>query len=208
MWLFQLLTYFSGPWEAVGSLAVPTLGVALLFAIPFLGKGRLKRAADRPLAVAAGVACVVAIVYLSLMGFEGARNYGEIVPVPARQLSAGEQRGLYIFADRQCAYCHQIRGQGGHRTGPDLANVVARHRTKQYLARFIKDPQAVSRTSIMPKYNFSEADLQALADFVLALDFSQYPQKILKRSEILQTSPGAQAASAASAGAPRRQWQP
>ncbi|MGA2990664.1 MAG: cytochrome b N-terminal domain-containing protein [Candidatus Korobacteraceae bacterium] len=208
MWLFQLLTYFSGAWESVGSLAIPTVGIALLFAIPFLGKGRLTRAADRPLAVAAGASCVVAIVYLTLMGFEGARSYGEIVPVPARQLTATEQRGLYLFADRQCAYCHQISGQGGHRTGPDLANTVARHRTKEYLTRFIKNPQAVSRTSIMPKYNFSDADLQSLADFVLALDFSKYPQKILKRSEILKTSPDANAANAASAGAPRRQWQP
>jgi ubiquinol-cytochrome c reductase cytochrome b subunit len=186
MWLFQMLTYFSGAWETVGSLAIPTLGVALLFAVPFLGKGKLSRATDRPLALAAGVSCIIAIVYLTLTGFEGARPYGQIIPVPARQLTAGEQRGLYLFADRDCAYCHQIEGQGGHRTGPDLANSVARHRSKEYLVRYIKNPQAVSRTSIMPKYNFSDPDLQSLADFVLALDFSKYPQKILRRPEVLQ----------------------
>jgi ubiquinol-cytochrome c reductase cytochrome b subunit len=109
--------------------------------------------------------------------------------VPARQLTASENRGLYLFADRDCAYCHQINGQGGHRTGPDLANSVARHRSKEYLAKYIKNPQAVSRTSIMPKYNFSDAELQSLADFVLALDFSKYKQKILQRQEILQGVP-------------------
>jgi len=189
MWLFQMLTYFSGAWETVGSLAIPTVGIALLLAVPFLGKGRLSRAADRPLAVAVGVSCIIAIIYLTLTGFEGARPYGQIVPVPARQLTASENRGLYLFADRDCAYCHQINGQGGHRTGPDLANSVARHRSKEYLAKYIKNPQAVSRTSIMPKYNFSDADLQSLADFVLALDFSKHPQKILQRQEILQGTP-------------------
>jgi ubiquinol-cytochrome c reductase cytochrome b subunit len=187
MWLFQLLTYFSGRWESVGSLAIPSLGVALLFAIPFLGKGTVRRAVDRPLALAVGVSCVIGIVYLTLMGFEGARSYGEIIPVPDRQLTSSEQRGLYVFADRQCAYCHQINGKGGHRTGPDLANTVAKGRNREYLAKYIKNPQAVSRTSIMPKYNLSDADLRALADFVMALDFSKYSQKMLKRSEVLKS---------------------
>ena len=204
MWLFQMLTYFSGAWESVGSLAIPTLAIVLLVAVPFLGKGRLSRAADRPLALGVGVSCIVAIVYLTLTGFAGARPYGQIVPVPARQLTAGEHRGLYLFVDRDCAYCHQIDGQGGHRTGPDLANSVARHRSKEYLVRYIKNPQAVSRTSIMPKYNFSDADLQSLADFVLALDFSKYPRKILPRQEILESAPTpANATSAGDLNGPR-----
>jgi hypothetical protein len=41
----------------------------------------------------------------------------------------------------------------------------------------------------MPKYNLSDADLGALADFVMALDFSKYQQKILKRSEVLKDAP-------------------
>jgi ubiquinol-cytochrome c reductase cytochrome b subunit len=134
--------------------------------------------------MAVGVTCVLGIVYLTLMGFEGARPYGRIIPVPSRQLTPAETRGLYLFADRECAYCHQIHGQGGHRTGPDLANIVAKGRTEDYLAKYIKDPQLISKTSIMPKYNLPESDLRALADFTLALDFSKYPVKILKREEV------------------------
>ena len=181
MWLFQLLTYFSGPWESVGSLAVPALGVTLLFAVPFLGKTR-----QRPLAMGVGVTCVAAIVYLSLMGFEGARPYGQIIVVPDRPLTASEARGLHLFADRECAYCHQISGKGGHRTGPDLANIVAKGRTRDYLARFIRNPQLVSTTSIMPKYDLPQSDLQGLANFVLALDFNKYPAKVINREEILK----------------------
>jgi quinol-cytochrome oxidoreductase complex cytochrome b subunit len=181
MWLFQLLTYFSGPWESVGSLAVPALGVTLLFAVPFLGKTR-----QRPLAMGVGVTCVAAIVYLSLMGFEGARPYGQVIVVPDRPLTASEARGLHLFADRECAYCHQISGKGGHRTGPDLANIVAKGRTRDYLARFIRNPQLVSTTSIMPKYDLPQSDLQGLANFVLALDFDKYPAKVINREEILK----------------------
>jgi len=189
MWLFQMLTYFSGAWEVVGSLALPTIGITLLFAVPFLGRGRRSQAAHRPLAVGAGVSCIVAIVYLTLTGFAGVTPYGQTVPVPARQLTVSERRGLFLFTDRDCAYCHQISGQGGHRTGPDMANSAAKHRSKDYLAKYIKNPQAVSRTSIMPKYELSDADLQSLAEFVLALDFSKYPKKILQRQEILQSDP-------------------
>jgi hypothetical protein len=41
----------------------------------------------------------------------------------------------------------------------------------------------------MPKYNLSDADLTALADFTLALDFSKYPQKRLKAADVLKSAP-------------------
>ncbi|WP_300155133.1 cytochrome b N-terminal domain-containing protein [Solidesulfovibrio sp.] len=187
MWLFQLLTYFSGAWEVVGSLAVPFLGVTLLFVVPFLGKGRLRGLANQPLCTGVGVTCVIAIVYLTLMGFEGVRPYGKVIPVPDRALTASEKRGLFLYADRECAYCHQIDGKGGHRTGPDMANMTAKHRTQASLADYVKNPQAVSATSIMPKYDLPEADLRALADFILALDFGKHPVRLLSGQDVLKS---------------------
>jgi len=186
MWLFQLLTYFPGKWEAVGSLAIPTLGLILLFAVPFLGRNRRLGVAHRPLPLAVGVTGIVGIVFLTVQGFQGVQPYGQVIPVPDRPLSATETRGLFLYADRDCAYCHQINGYGGHRVGPDLANMIAKHRTREYLARYIKDPQALKPTAIMPKYDLPEADLNALADFVLSLDFSRYPMKMLPRAEALK----------------------
>ena len=49
---------------------------------------------------------------------------------------------------------------------------------------YVRNPQAVSRTSIMPKSNLEQADLAALADFMLALDF---------RRELRISSGGAEA---------------
>ena len=186
LWLFQLLTYFPGKWEAVGSLAIPIIGLALLFAAPFLGRNRRLGAANRPLALAVGVTCTVGIVYLTAMGWEGARPYGQVIPVPDRTLTPNEGRGLFLYAERECAYCHQITGLGGHRVGPDLSNVVAKRRTKEYLVSYLKNPQAIKSTSIMPKYDLPEADLRALADFMLALDFRHQPVKLLQRAEALK----------------------
>jgi ubiquinol-cytochrome c reductase cytochrome b subunit len=183
MWLFQLLTYFPGKWEAVGSLAIPTLGIALLFALPFLGRSRRHGARNRPLPLAAGVTVMVGLTYLTVMGFAGAKPHGQTFQIPDRALSATETRGLYLYADRDCAYCHQINGQGGRRVGPDLANATAKHRTPDYLARYIKNPQAINSTSIMPKYDLPDRDLSALADFILSLDSSQ--MKTVSRAQAL-----------------------
>lgn len=184
MWLFQLLTFFPGKFEIVGSLVIPIAGVIILFCLPLLSKTSLRAMADRPLATAAGVTCLVSIVYLTLMGFEGARSYGDVVVVPDRPLTRSEQKGLNIYVDRECAYCHHIMGRGGRIQGPDLSNVVAKDRTKAWLQRFIKDPQAISPWSIMPKYDLSQEELSCLADFVLSLDFDRYGVKSLTREDI------------------------
>ncbi|MGD0218076.1 MAG: cytochrome b N-terminal domain-containing protein [Desulfobaccales bacterium] len=188
MWLFQLLTFFAGAWETVGSLVIPVVGVVVLFALPFLSKGTGRGLANRPLAAAVGVTAVIAIIYLSVMGFVGTLPYGQIIPVPQRPLTEGEARGLSLFVDRECAYCHQIEGRGGLRVGPDLSNILAKGRDVDYLVKFLKDPQAVSSTSIMPKYNLPEKDRRDLAEFILALDFRRYPMKILKRDEVPKLS--------------------
>jgi ubiquinol-cytochrome c reductase cytochrome b subunit len=192
MWLFQLLTYFSGTWETVVSFVVPIVAMGLLFAVPFLSNSSRHKLADRPVAMAAGVTGIVCIVYLSLMGFGSVRPYGETVPVPDRTLSAQEQRGLYVYVERECAYCHQISGRGGHRVGPDLGNVASKGRAQDYLAKYVKDPQSVRSTSIMPKYDLSDKDLTALAEMMLSLDFSKYPMKIMTRKEVLGTTSTAQ----------------
>jgi ubiquinol-cytochrome c reductase cytochrome b subunit len=185
MWLFQLLTYFPGKWEAVGSLAIPFLGVALLFTLPFFDRSRRMGARNRPLPLAVGTMVIVGITYLTVMGFAGAKPYGETIPVPDRELTGSEKRGLFLYAERECAYCHQIDGQGGRRAGPDLANMVIKDRSREHLAAYIRNPQAINPSSIMPKYDLPQDDLNAMADFLLSLDFRRNSMKILTREQVL-----------------------
>lgn len=183
MWLFQLLTYFPGNWEVVGSLGIPIIGVLLLFALPFLVKNPLHGPSNRPLAGAAGTAGIICIVYLTWMGYAGIRPYGQVIPLPDRTLTAQETRGLALYMAKECAYCHQISGRGGVRTGPDMANMTRKNRTPEYLTRYIKNPAEVSSSSVMPKYDLPDKDLEALAAFIRALDFDRHPLKTLSKKE-------------------------
>ena len=193
MWLFQLLTYFSGVWETIFSLAIPVVGIALLLALPFLGNPDIRKVTDRPVSVAAGATAVICLVYLTYMGFASARPYGQTIPVPQRTMAAHEQRVLFIYVDRECSYCHQISGRGGNRIGPDLANIKPKGRTADYLSKYVQNPQAIRSTSFMPKYEMPERDLSALAAFMLALDFAAYPMQIIKREEVLKSPSAPQA---------------
>jgi len=186
MWLFQLLTFFSGSSEVVGSLVIPIGGVLILFLMPWLSKSNLRGLADRPLATAAGTAGIIGMVYLSLMGMAGAGKYGEIIPVPDRQLTASETAGLRLWADRECAYCHNINGKGGIMQGPDMVNIGAKGRTREWLMKYIKDPQSQYSWTRMPKYDLSEKDLGALSDFILGLDFKSHEMKIVTRADALK----------------------
>jgi ubiquinol-cytochrome c reductase cytochrome b subunit len=184
MWLFQVLTFFSGPAEVVGSLVLPAAGLLLLAAVPFLERSDHTGAANRPLATAVGVTAVVGIVYLTATGFGGALPYGTTLTLPDRPLTATELAGAQAYLKNDCAYCHSIQGRGGRRVGPDLANIKAKGRTPDYVAAFIKDPQSKSVWSIMPKYDLPEAQLKEMADFILALDFDRYPVKIMSKEDV------------------------
>jgi quinol-cytochrome oxidoreductase complex cytochrome b subunit len=68
LWLFQLLKYFKGSFEAVGTVLVPTLLVVLLLAVPFVDRrpAKTKRlfGRTRPLRVAPRVIALVAVALL------------------------------------------------------------------------------------------------------------------------------------------------
>ncbi|MBU0544524.1 MAG: cytochrome b N-terminal domain-containing protein [Proteobacteria bacterium] len=192
MWLFQLLTFFSGSSEVVGSLVIPAGGILILILMPWLSRTNFRRVSDRPLATAVGTACIIGIVYLTIMGFAGTKPYGKIIPVPDRELNLSEASGLKVFVNRECAYCHNINGRGGRIQGPDLANMVRKKRTRDQLMKYIRDPQSVSRWSIMPKYDLNEKDLISLADFILTLDFKTNRMRIIDREMALEVAGGNQ----------------
>ncbi len=186
MWLFQLLTFFPGKWEAIGSLVLPGVLVVLLFVMPFLGKSKHVGIRNRALPLAGGVTFIVALVYLTMMGFAGAKPYGQTILIPTHPLTAPETRGLQLYVARECAYCHQIDGQGGHRVGPDMSNVARKGRTDEYLMKYIKDPKSVYSGSVMPKYDLPQQDLQALADFIQTLNTSDKWMRTITKEEALQ----------------------
>jgi ubiquinol-cytochrome c reductase cytochrome b subunit len=186
MWLFKLLTYFSGKAEIMGSLAIPLGIVLLLLFLPFLNRSELRSPADRPLAIAMGAMFSVGFVYLSLTGLADSKPYGDIVVVPNRELTRSEMRGAKVWVEKDCAYCHNIKGRGGRSEGPDLSNVIAKNRTKDWIVKFIRDPKSISRLNIMPKYDLTKKELNSLAEFILSLDFERYGLRTISKEEVIQ----------------------
>ena len=72
--------------------------------------------------------------------------------------------GKELFAKNQCMGCHTLRGSGGN-VGPGLDEVFAR-RSIDFVKSQIQNPRQNNPTSIMPGYNFSEADLKRIIEYL------------------------------------------
>src|SRR5205823_15104467 len=79
------------------------------------------------------------------------------------------EKGKTLFANNGCAGCHKVGGQGGA-VGPPLDGVGTRQPDPDWQVRHLKDPGAVVKGSTMPPYKqLSDADLKALASYLLSL---------------------------------------
>jgi mono/diheme cytochrome c family protein len=77
-------------------------------------------------------------------------------------------QGATIFASSGCTACHTYLGTGSSNQGaPDLSNEGTRGKTKQQLHDYIKDPSQFGN-NVMPKFGFTDDQLNDLADFLLA----------------------------------------
>ncbi len=77
--------------------------------------------------------------------------------------------GQQIWQDRNCTACHQFYGLGGY-LGPDLTNVYSDSiKSEAYIRSRI-----IAGTGTMPKYSFSETELNALLAFFKAVDKTGY----------------------------------
>lgn len=68
LFLFQLLKYFQGPLEIVGTFVIPTGGILLLLFLPFLDKSEREVLWKRPVALTVTSLSVIVIVGLTILG--------------------------------------------------------------------------------------------------------------------------------------------
>ena len=113
LFLFQLLKYFPGSIEWVGTTLVPALAVLALLLLPFYDRRPIRFWRKRPVAIALMSLSVVGIVALTLLAafttppaeeFAGSRAITD-------QIVAGQD--LYAI---QCVECHGSEGEGGEIT--------------------------------------------------------------------------------------------
>jgi len=82
------------------------------------------------------------------------------------------QSGLKYFTDLKCQSCHPLAGKQGvaggdtKKLGPDLGMVPVRLK-KDWLLRFLRDPQAFSPGTQMPTFGKSDDQYSAIIDFLM-----------------------------------------
>jgi len=126
-------------------------------------------------------------IYFSLVGV-GSAGYGQEVFIPKRALSAAEVRGARVFAVKNCAYCHQVMGRAGRRQGPDMTGVTQRHRSRDWIQRFIHNARLYQPGTAMPRYELSLEDLEGLGAYLLSLDPRKVSLKAIGRDSLLEMS--------------------
>lgn len=187
LFLEETLKFISGAYPfftLTGILVV----AALLLLLPYIDRNPEKSLLLRPVSLSLGAALILAVVYFTLVGTASAR-YGERVIVPDRVLSPAEVRGAQVFAQKNCAYCHQVFGGEGRREGPDMAVVRQRGRSAEWLQRFILNARLYQPGTTMPRYEIPLQDLEALGAYLLSLDERKEKFRAVARKEWLDFGP-------------------
>ncbi len=172
LFLFQALKLLTGPLEAIGGVVLPGMAILALALVPFLDRGRVVRATRR----FGAIACLA----LAALGWGGltaaAMRGGKARPETAASAESGgavawerltpeELAGVAYFRQEQCVSCHRV-GDGPDAVGPDLTRVTI-HKDAAWMIDHFKRPSSVRPGTSMPPVQLSDAQLNALAAFLL-----------------------------------------
>ena len=133
----------------MATIGVPTICMILLFLLPFYDRSPERRIERRPVALAAAVATILAMAYLTYSGANtGSPNTVNISP-PASLTPAQTARftaGADVVGESGCLACHVIGNNGNNGPGPNLTHIAATVPTLQ-IASTLRNP-----TPPMPSY--------------------------------------------------------
>jgi ubiquinol-cytochrome c reductase cytochrome b subunit len=170
--IFAALALLPDWMEVLVLFVAPTIGILLLFGLPFISGQGEKSFRRRPVAVLSVIFVVLVIGVLAYMGYtspwspEMSAWSGEAIPVEyLRGRTPLEMHGALVFQNKQCRNCHSLGGEGGER-GPAL-DAVATRLTKDAMVR-----QVIQGGGNMPAYGqkLSPAEVEALVAFLRTLN--------------------------------------
>lgn len=75
--------------------------------------------------------------------------------------------GALTYQKNQCGSCHMVNGVGV-KLGPPL-NGLKRRRTQEWVEKHFRNPQALSRGSVMPSYKFSPPEMRNIVSYLFLL---------------------------------------
>jgi ubiquinol-cytochrome c reductase cytochrome b subunit/menaquinol-cytochrome c reductase cytochrome b/c subunit len=146
--LFELLRVIKPPsLLAMATIGIPTLGMVLLFLLPFYDRGPERRPERRPIALATFVFVVAA---MALLTYEGAQTGSpfevDMKPPPAVTQAGGTtlaafNKGKAVVGQSGCLACHKLGDNGNDGPGPQLTHIGGRL-PLQAIARTLVNPTA------------------------------------------------------------------
>jgi menaquinol-cytochrome c reductase cytochrome b/c subunit len=151
--LFEVLRVIKPPsLVPLATIGVPTIGLILLFLLPFFDRSPERRPERRPIAVATFIVVAAAMALLTYQGANaGSPTAIELAtPASVRQAGGTELRefeaGKAVVAQSGCLACHKIGENGNSGPGPDLTRIGGRIKG-QAIARTLVNP-----TKPMPSF--------------------------------------------------------
>jgi menaquinol-cytochrome c reductase cytochrome b/c subunit len=131
--LFEVLRVIKPPsLVPLATIGVPTLGMILLFLLPFYDRGPERRPERRPVATVTGVFVIGAMALLTYQGANAGSPTVIEMPTPAAVVQAGGhelaefEAGRKVVAQSGCLGCHKIGDNGNSGPGPDLTHIASR----------------------------------------------------------------------------------
>ncbi|HEY3830087.1 MAG TPA: c-type cytochrome [Solirubrobacteraceae bacterium] len=169
--LFEVLRVIKPPsLVPLATIGVPTLGMILLFLLPFYDRSPERRPERRPIAVITGIFVIGAMAFLTWEGASTGSPYAVEIPTPAAIRQAGGQTlaefeaGRKVIAQSGCLACHKLGENGNSGPGPELTHVGSRI-PRQGIARTLVNP-----TAPMPSFKYlPPKKFNAAVDFLSQL---------------------------------------
>lgn len=122
LWLFQMLKYFPGAVEWIGTTVVPIVLVLLLLLLPFYDRSPIRYWRRRPIAMISLLVGTVGIITLTIIASVTTPPNPEVDVFTSVTDSIVAGQDLFAL---QCAECHGSEGEGGEiTTVEELEGVV------------------------------------------------------------------------------------
>jgi ubiquinol-cytochrome c reductase cytochrome b subunit len=130
LFLFQILKFFEGPMEIVGSMVLPGVAVSLLMLTPFIDRGAAVKIRQRTFAIGLVLIAGLGWAALTAAAVRSTPNRAAWETITPEELAA-----IGSFRQAQCWKCHGTT-PGDNKGGPNLADIAVREDRDWLVAHF------------------------------------------------------------------------
>jgi len=175
LFLFQLLKFFDGPLEIIGTVILPSLAILTLILAPFIDRGKLKRVTQRVFAMALVALAAIgwgALTYASIRANPPENPISKIdysAPTGWMRAPAPDLAAYGFFQLGNCASCHKLSTMGTKKSQDWLAQHFASQKAaakltapkQRALAKFLThfDPATAESFVVAPQFAIEGATL-------------------------------------------------